>query len=718
MQRTLRYPIKRLENEPLISSARYYVNSYDDLVHTINELSASSEGGELLFRGQKNSNWGVLSSLLVNCKRNGHKFNPISQSNKMIKYFVRSGKYIVPDGFDTWTELKKITYIQHVISGTMFIDFSTNWVFPVLCAIQNTNNTSCDGALFVLGKDNIIPFTDQYDVSLNDFCTTAHQFSLLKSESLFSVILPKFCENIKKQNGVFVYSPLGYVLNADAMIIISKTAKKDITNRLSSQGYTYDGFCSHKESPIINGIKKENVKYTCHEKIKFYMAKAYGDAISKKEIYNKNIKDALRDSYRYFSKDPYASAIVSSEVAAYFHVFGEYKKACLHYSHGISKFCKMDEEQLWSKEIALQFSKLNSNFAASCCKADYLELSKKAYENALLIKERFSADDDASLAALYNAYGVLLRTLCLYDEAQDYYSRALKIKEKVYGKKHYLTGYTYHNLAKLYSAISCHKLAKKFFILALKCMIETFEEEHHETASILNAIGIFYTDIGEYDLAMDITKRVLKIRREVLGGNHPDTITTINDIGSVYFCIKNFKMALKFHEQALKKRKEKFGFYHTDVANSYNAISLDYRYLSDYDNAMESILCAKKIVDDIYKGYHTTKVTIYANYANQLLNQGDYEASIKYYQIAIKNHEHILKTPTYELACAYNGLGLAYFRMSKNNILVAKQFVKRGYDIVINVFGKNHKKTVPFKNNYRAIQAQSEVVRLKRNLNG
>ncbi|WP_290750151.1 FRG domain-containing protein [Exiguobacterium sp. UBA3968] len=157
IEKTERYnPESVLENsKDTGKSIELYVESLDDYLKIIGNYSNE----QLLFRGQSNSDWGIVSSLFrgqaVDNDKEHNLYIEMNQSNF--------------EEFETPSFVKKICNMQHLGIPTRLVDWTENKLLSLFFACVSKENEENDGAIFIVINNKKIEVIDETKAEFEDF---------------------------------------------------------------------------------------------------------------------------------------------------------------------------------------------------------------------------------------------------------------------------------------------------------------------------------------------------------------------------------------------------------------------------------------------------------------------------------------------------------------------------------------------------------------------
>lgn len=206
----------------------------------------------------------------------------------------------------------------------------------------------------------------------------------------------------------------------------------------------------------------------------------------------------------------------------------------------------------------------------------------------------------------------------------DHFNKAISIAQGMDNNEllafaHYRTGTFY------YRKDHC-QIAIKHLKIALKIYIEF--EDHIKVAQIYSRIGRSEYNIGQYTDAIDNYLKGLKIYEDNNIKNE-DLGWLLRFIGSVFKRQENYPKALNYYQKSLKVFEDLDKV--DGIVSCYNNIGIIYGRLEDNQKRIEYYSKALKIS----KKHNLDRIkSILFNLGNVMLNQGNYEEALKYYNEA------------------------------------------------------------------------------------
>ena len=131
---------------------------------------------------------------------------------------------------------------------------------------------------------------------------------------------------------------------------------------------------------------------------------------------------------------------------------------------------------------------------------------------------------------IYNEYGVLLRALARFGEAELLFRRALAIGEASYGPDHPNVAISLNNLAGLLRATNRLAEAEPLFRRALAIDEASHGPDHPRVATDLNNLAVLLRATNRLDEAEPLFRRALAIGEASDGPDHPNVAIRLNNL--------------------------------------------------------------------------------------------------------------------------------------------------------------------------------------------
>ncbi|SDH49464.1 tetratricopeptide repeat-containing sensor histidine kinase [Winogradskyella thalassocola] len=213
-----------------------------------------------------------------------------------------------------------------------------------------------------------------------------------------------------------------------------------------------------------------------------------------------------------------------------------------------------------------------------------LESRKSNYKTSLdffkgSLKHYESIDDQAGIAAVYNAFGITHFIQSEYDEAIFSYQKAFEI-QKNQGKTSDVIN-SLLNIGNVFNETGRYDEAISNYKKALNHSVEINDETN--IATINYNLSVLYKVQGNYPLAIETTNNSLEFKKttgDTLGIAH-----ILSNLGEIYTSIEKYDTALEYHKQSLNFALQKES--KSLVATNYNNIGNYHLHKKEYPKALE-----------------------------------------------------------------------------------------------------------------------------------
>jgi CHAT domain-containing protein len=154
---------------------------------------------------------------------------------------------------------------------------------------------------------------------------------------------------------------------------------------------------------------------------------------------------------------------------------------------------------------------------------------------------------------VYIRYGISLRKVSRFEEAEQAFLAAIKVSEEVLGERAAVNVKPKINLAGLYKELGRYREAEELYKAALEMDLQvTRGEPHFEVALLLDNVAVFYLDIGRLAEAEKYAKQSLEMFEKLGGPDQKNVVYVLNNLGSIHKAAGRTTEALKYLTRALK----------------------------------------------------------------------------------------------------------------------------------------------------------------------
>ncbi|HLF33456.1 MAG TPA: CHAT domain-containing tetratricopeptide repeat protein [Cyclobacteriaceae bacterium] len=199
-------------------------------------------------------------------------------------------------------------------------------------------------------------------------------------------------------------------------------------------------------------------------------------------------------------------------------------------------------------------------------------------------------------------------------------------------------------------------LAEQEIAESLKIFEETGTMHSLDAAKVLNNLGLVYMNTGKYNQAEEYMLSALNIRKEFASTMPELTAASYNDLGLVYSQIDDNK-AIRFYDQALGLYKEIHGESHPKIAIVTTNIAILYRKLKRNNEAISFFESALKIWEGVYEGPHSNKAFVLFNIGQAYDNIKAVNLALDHYDRALNMYHEVYGNKHPQIAAVYNAMG-------------------------------------------------------------
>jgi tetratricopeptide (TPR) repeat protein len=191
----------------------------------------------------------------------------------------------------------------------------------------------------------------------------------------------------------------------------------------------------------------------------------------------------------------------------------------------------------------------------------------KLHQDALaIIRDKVGKEHETVAATLFQI-GLVLASLCQYDEAMNALNEALSIQKRLLGDQHPAALRTRREIGNMY-VVYASELPSAFaeFDAVLQVQKRIHGEKHPNVAETLHSVGCAQARKGDFDAALKTLEDCYNMRLEFLGLDHPLQAATLHEIAKIQVSRGHLKKAIHVCDAALDIRTESLSDHHIDVA--------------------------------------------------------------------------------------------------------------------------------------------------------
>ncbi|CAF1353362.1 unnamed protein product [Didymodactylos carnosus] len=336
----------------------------------------------------------------------------------------------------------------------------------------------------------------------------------------------------------------------------------------------------------------------------------------------------------------------------------------------------------------------------------------KTYEKALDMQTKILPSIHAHLVNTYNNIASVYSEMGNFHQSLKYYQLASDLcQQGALPHNHPTVAVIYNNLGFIFDKLGNRSKAMENFEIALeirkKCLASS---DHRAFSSSYTNIGTYYLDDGNYAKAKEYLDLVWELDSKYLPVNHPEFATTCNNFGLLYEQQHDYTLAFEYYQKSVDilTKTSSLPPQHPLIAVANKNLARAYRHQKNYERAMEQISIALDIehslnpinlstlsdtlyefsciklemndcdtalksfqqaLDLSHKCYDSKKHRKISKLNKEigitLINCGQYEEALKYYQQALQIELDVLPKDHFEIGRTYNNIGAVLSKLKK-----------------------------------------------------
>ncbi|CAD5110878.1 DgyrCDS243 [Dimorphilus gyrociliatus] len=264
------------------------------------------------------------------------------------------------------------------------------------------------------------------------------------------------------------------------------------------------------------------------------------------------------------------------------------------------------------------------------------------------------------VAEMYEALGLLLRELGMFEQALRPLEKSLELREAALDPDHISIGRSLQQLGILNTiwgkygvAEQLHKNALEIFEASPDCdskllgkqldlMAQLFMRQNKQDSAEpyrRRAMSVIKSSQGQGHV---LRKKAAVLEDMTIGPDSPEQARTLNDLGVLQFLQGNTKSAEPLLLKSMEMRKAVFGHNHLDVAQSYHNLAALYTEMQKFEEAMKFYETALQIRRDLLDKKHPQIISSLMNLASLRKKVGEIEEAIRLFQQAADLREENL----------------------------------------------------------------------------
>lgn len=201
-----------------------------------------------------------------------------------------------------------------------------------------------------------------------------------------------------------------------------------------------------------------------------------------------------------------------------------------------------------------------STTARTLARANRLTEARQLYQKAV---QRLRADpgvEPYALAEVLSDYGVTLRRLNLYQQAEQVLRESIAISESVYTGPHPAMAQRWNNLGSVLVEMGDRPAAIEAFGRAIEILEAVPGDASRSVlAGPLNNLGFLHMSVGQYEKAATQFRESLKLLEASTGREHRNHIAVSGNLGRCLSLAGNYRQAEALLEDALARSRKHYG---------------------------------------------------------------------------------------------------------------------------------------------------------------
>ncbi len=342
-------------------------------------------------------------------------------------------------------------------------------------------------------------------------------------------------------------------------------------------------------------------------------------------------------------------------------------------------------------DISYPTSHLMSEFGLYLKTLTRFAEAESLYRRTLEIAEKSFGSDHPKLSVRLNNLAVLLKATNRLKEAEPLMRRALEIDEKSFGSEHPDVARDLSNLAILLKDTNRLKEAEPLMRRALEIDEKFFGSEHPNVAIDLNNLAQLLKITNRLKEAEPLMRRVIEILEKSLDPDHPKVATALINLADLLQDTNRLKEAEPLMRRALEIDGKSFGKDHPDVARDLNNLAQLLNATNRLKEAEPLIRRVIKIFEKTFGPEHP-KVAIALNNLAEFFRKTDrLEEAEPLIRRALEIDEKSYGSEHTNVAIRLGNLALLFAATNRKD--EAKKLLKRAVKILEDSFGPDHPTT-------------------------
>ena len=315
--------------------------------------------------------------------------------------------------------------------------------------------------------------------------------------------------------------------------------------------------------------------------------------------------------------------------------------------------------------------------------------SKPGFFNTLLsIINNVLNQDNTSVVSYLNSFGVLLKEMGSYTDAEQLFSRLLATQEEKLGPNHPDLVDSLINMAIVYHRSGLFEKAEEYLLRALEIQKTANVSNKINEANILNTLSLLYSDMGDYKKAETMLKDALCLLEGKYQSSYPLMPQLMVNLAILYGNSGLYEKAEKTYCDAIAIQEKSLGLNSPEVANSYHNLACLYYDMGNYIEAEKLLRKAIDIRENRLGKTHPILASSLNSLGIIYQDTGNYLLAEKFHRRAWKIRERILEPTHIDIGRSLHSVALLCHRIGAYD--EAELHYKNALSIHESTLGKNH----------------------------
>ncbi len=267
---------------------------------------------------------------------------------------------------------------------------------------------------------------------------------------------------------------------------------------------------------------------------------------------------------------------------------------------------------------------------------DYDQFKKTSLE-AIALTEKHLGKKNAYYSQVLNNYGIFLRQIGYYEQAQDYYQRSLAVDFEIDADKNSIA-ISYSNLGSNFRRMGDYEQAINYYDKAIQLQIESYGLKHFETARSILFKGHCFRDMKQFKKAKESYHSFLNIvqQKDIPTGTvvTKSIVYCYQSLAKIFLQEDNADSTNYYINQVIQLDQ---GQYSSRRMQSYEVLGDLHRQTGDHEQALEAYQEAHNIGLGKYRKYekHYSKAHNLKQVGETHFLLNNYDRALDAYQQAL-----------------------------------------------------------------------------------